>query len=642
MSLEEDARRLVIDAERTAREGRDPTKQKAALQPQYMLYLKALSRSARPKAERAEDYLRVITAMREEQQFAALGSRGDELGRSIEAIAGSPLALLDSYVRRLPGTVVLIIEAGTNVLTMFALLGEGGRPLDERVALERASKECVSALTQLLRQVDADLQSIARKERITDALFDPAEQAGAALWRVLPAPIRSALTDARTILYLPSAFGDLGRFPIEMLRTEDGWIGTTRAVARLTSIRTLVELVSPGRMPSMLQARAIVARARDSRELKNADLEAVAVDQALKKLWLASNIDREPRIDTMKAALDAGVRVLHYCGHGFAGKLGEGLPLAESEILEPSHFSQLSGCRTPFVYLSTCEGGQARLKTSGSAAGISTRLIEKGAPGVVGCLASVPDAVAYSVATAFYDAVATLPVGEALAAARKTLLRHPPVCWGMFACFGDPHLRLVDGVGMLAQTSQRTVRWDSFVGRHVALRSSDSRERALDAVTAARNGAASGELFDRVTGWLKETFLPAEAELKEVRLQICLDVAKTDAVAGCQLRMLLAMEQLQGSYFGPRKPDLVFSPEEAAIGLFCAKVVHDTLAWPAFAIEIAKAGGMGYEPALMLHMLDEALGMLEGWSLEEQGAHDLLSLAGELRAELVNSHKYGA
>ena len=638
MSLEDDARQLIIDGEQTAHEARNPLKQKAALQPQYELYLKVLSRSQRPKVERAEDYLRVVRAMREEHEFATLEFASDATHPSVERIAGSPLRVLAAYLERLPRTVVLMIERGVGVLTLFALSG-GSAPLEERVALERASKECVAALVELMRQQDEDIQRIDRKERITQAFFERIEQAAAALWAAMPVAIRSAIGGARSVLYLPSAFGDLSAFPLELLRAEDDYIGVTRSVARLSSMRTLFELLSPGRMPSKLNAQALVVRAQDSKELTLADAEADAVCHEFETLGLAAAVDRAPRVDTVRPALDQGLRALHYCGHGFAGKLGESLPLAATELLGPHDFSQLSGWGTPFVYLSTCEVGRARMTTTGSAAGVSTRLIEKGAPAVVGCLNSVPDLVAGSMAASFYQAAAALPLGEALAAARRECKKYPPACWGAFAYFGDPLLRLTAAEDVVPQTRHQTLRWDSLIGRHLVVRSAESRKRALDAVAAARaERGGAREVLDGVAVWLKTSFRAAQPKLQDERLKLCLAVAREDAVAGCELRMLLAMEALQGSYCGKRKPDIVLLPEETAVGLFCAKAVHDTLAWAAFVTESARTGGIGYEPLLLLNMLDEAVGMLDGWRLEVPAAGTLLSLAQELRGRLQETH----
>jgi hypothetical protein len=376
-------------------------------------------------------------------------------------------------------------------------------------------------------------------------------------------------------------------------------------------------------------------RAEDSDELTGADAEVTSVSGKLEAMHMDVSVDMSPRVATLRDAFDRGLRVLHHCGHGLAGDLGESLPINAQEALGPHAFSQLSGWGTPFVYLSTCDVGRARMTTTGSAAGFSTRLIEKGAPGVIGCLESVPDMVAHAMANAFYDAAASLPTGEALSAARATLARFPPSCLGAFAYFGDPSFDL-DATGRAASgIRQRTLRWDSLIGRQVALRSATSRQQVLDALNAARDvGAPEAETLAAVATWVEESFTAQEPEVMEARLALCHDVARRDAVAGCQLRMLLAMEAVHGSYCGERKPDIVFSPEELAVGLFCARAVHDTIAWPAFVTECALSGGIGYDPPQLLRMLDEAAGMLAGWSREEPVAAQMLSVVERCTRDL--------
>jgi len=636
MSLEEDVRQLIIDGEEALRESRAPAKQKAALQPQYELYLKVLSRSKQPKVVCAEDYLRVVEAMRDDLVSANLGFAPAGDHPSVERIVSSRLRVMGAYLERLPETVVLIVERGVGVLTMFALRG-GSDGLEDRIALERASKQCVEALIDLMKRQGDDIERIRRDERITKAFFAPFEQAAGALWAALPEAIRAAISGSRSILFMPSAFGDLAGFPLEVLRTEEGWLGATHSISRLSSMRTLLELLSPNRMPSKLDARAMVVRAQDSKELTKADAEVDAVSRQLERLGLEVEVDRAPHVATVRAALDRGLRVLHYCGHGFAGRLGESLPLAASETMGPHDFSQLSGWGTPFVYLSTCEVGRARMTTTGSAAGVSTRLIEKGAPAVVGCLASVPDLVASAMADAFYQAAATLPLGEALATARKARVKVPPACWGVFGYFGDPALQLISRDGAVPQTRRRTLRWDALVGRHLATRTAESRQRVLDAIAAERGKrAGAGDMLKRVAHWLERSFRAEDPAVADERLELCRAVAERDAVAGCELRMLLAMEALHGSYYGKRKPDLVVNPEAIVVGLYCAKAVHDVLAWAAFAIESARGAGAGYAPGEQLHMLDEAEGSLDGWQLEEPAAASMLSTARRLRDELVH------
>jgi hypothetical protein len=47
-------------------------------------------------------------------------------------------------------------------------------------------------------------------------------------------------------------------------------------------------------------------------------------------------------------------------------------------------------------------------------------------------------------------------------------------------------------------------------------------------------------------------------------------------------------------------------------------------------------GGVGYERAMQLHLLDEALGMLHGWRLEVPDVERLITSAQELKESVVS------
>src|SRR5262249_51163716 len=151
-------------------------------------------------------------------------------------------------------------------------------------------------------------------------------------------------------------------------------------------------------------------------------------------------------------------------------------------------------------------------------------------------LQSVPDRVAHSMANCFYKATATLRVGEALAAARKELMNYPPACWGAFALFGDPNLQLSGASGVMTQTRSLTLGWDSLIGRHLAVRTTESQQRMIDAVAKAQAQRGDG-MLERVARWLELSFSGEEPGLVQARLELCRGVAEKDAVAGLELRM---------------------------------------------------------------------------------------------------------
>jgi CHAT domain-containing protein len=227
-----------------------------------------------------------------------------------------------------------------------------------------------------------------------------------------------------------------------LFRTEQGWLGIDHTIVRHPSPATVMSLlsrVSPGHVAN----RAYVVRAEDPPgfvPLPDADLEVAQVMRCFRLLGREALTEARPNAEALIEALDAGYRVIHYTGHGLADDLSEGLPLAREQALQPDDLSGLSGLRTPFVFLSACQVGRTRYVLGGKQSGLAIGLIEKGAPAVVGCLHAVPDRVARLMATTFYRAARTHPVGAALRLARKRLADEgiQPACWAVFAVYGDP------------------------------------------------------------------------------------------------------------------------------------------------------------------------------------------------------------
>jgi hypothetical protein len=70
------------------------------------------------------------------------------------------------------------------------------------------------------------------------------------------------------------------------------------------------------------------------------------------------------------------------------------------------------------------------------------------------------------------------------------------------------------------------------------------------------------------------------------------------------------------------------------VGLFCARAVHDTIAWPAFVADCVANGGAGFDPTHVHRMVEEAGGMLAGWSREVPAASGMLSVVERSAKEL--------
>ncbi len=620
MSLEQDLRRVVAEGERTLPDTAQRTAYKEALAPQYRLLLNLLTRPQPTTVARVDDYLRVVGAIREPNTLAGLEQTPAD-PPTLEWLLTSPLRILSSRLARLPGTTVFTIETGADLLTLCAIRG-GPEPLDARIFLMRASAELVTATVDLIRRHRDDIERIARKEPLDAALFEGLRAIGTTAWAALPAGIRSSLEQADTILYLPSAFGQLSEVPIELWWTGAEWLGATRTIARFPSLRTLVETLSPNRFPASLDPRAYIVRADRNDGLTHAEREVTGVTAALQAMAFAVNSDLQPGVGTVRKAFDQGFRALHFVGHGTANPLGEALPIGQGDTLGPSDFSQLGGARTPFAFLNVCEVGRARVGAAGGPAGFATRLVEKGAPAVIACLQEVPDRVATDIAIAFYQSAAHEPVGSALSRARAAMdaVPYPPSCWGSYVLYGDPLFGLAGAGPRVPQTRDLTLGWPDHVARFLATRSPGERQAALDLLALERRAAdpAKAVLLDRVTAWVSTAFGPTSDSYEE-RLALCRAFAGGDAAAAGSLRMLLAIECLEGLH---PPADVVL---EARAGMVTAAALHDTIAWPAFASWVASRAEPGATDIEVKPLLDEAEGMLDAWALSEPAVIPLLN-----------------
>ena len=395
-------------------------------------------------------------------------------------------------------------------------------------------------------------------------------------------------------------------------------------------------MLSPQRMPSVLAARARVVcagAAEGGGALPAAESEAQAVEAALSARGLAVAVDRAPTVATMRGALNAGDALLHFIGHGRAGTLGETLPLGGGESLRPEDLSPLDGWRSPCVVLSTCELARSRAGRRGGVLGFAPRMIEKGMPAVVGCVQPVDDAVALEMARALHEAPPALPLGRALARARQRLEASgvPAACWGAYALFGDPNLRLPAPGQALQQTRHLTRGWPAWVSRWACLRSRTSRRRALAALAAPRHDDDALDSAQRqaVAQWIAASFDAGSAAVRRERAALGEQIERIDALAGAALRILLCIESIEGCYAAA--PQGAASQALIDRAMLAARATHDLLAWPALALRRVEATSL-FEPLDAQRLLDEAEGALAGWTVEEPRAKALLKTARALRA----------
>jgi hypothetical protein len=608
-------RQHIIEAERAVARGPDRKSRfvdKAPIVPAYRLLLGQLA--DRGGVAAADDYLRLIAAMREPESLADLpeppaGESGHPAGLADRVF--SPLQVLDAQLRHRPGTTVFVVQSGAEVLTYLALPA-GQEALEDRLLLGVFQPEFAPAALRVIEEQTAELDAIVtgRLPACSAASAGLAESCRAA-WTHLPERLRECLLAAETIVYAPDPFGSIDEIPLELFLTDDGWLAGTHVVARQVTVSTLLGMLSPNRLPSLLSDRAYLIRAQDPPEfdpLPHADQELRHVTRCMGLIGLAATTEQELTTDRVGQALNAGYRVLHYVGHGIANTLSEGLPLSRGEFVQPRLFSALDGFRTPFLYLSACEVGRSRYVPGGRSAGIAARAVEKGAPAVIGALQAVPDAMGPALATAFYRAARDYPVGEALRLARARLEGdgYNPACLGLFVQYGDPSLLISPSRSREPVPAQvRTESWPAHLTRWLAARRPQDRDQCLARLRAEM--ASTPDDVRAVSRFISEPGAIRDAGPAEVTA-LCERISRNDLMGAAAVRLLLAMETLQEQATDPDQVE-----REFILGLQWSAAMHDGLAWAAFATYGTRRRA-DFQPGFELQLLEESEGILKAWA----------------------------
>ena len=396
-----------------------------------------------------------------------------------------PFVILGERLRKLPDTVLVAIEPqieGPGHTPVFLVIAGGGWHL-------ATSDSAHSALYTLVTRADDERQALLTGERMPrsapSARLVEAAETG---WRSLPASVRAAIRAARTVIYLPSSGASVADIPFELLRHEGGWLGTTHVVARCPSFQYLEEALAPNARRPRPDPRLVIARLVPDQALGllgEAEAETVLVSRAAPLLGLAP----EPvaLVDPATALTVFTTQApVHYVGHGFANPIGELLPLAADAVLNASELPDGDGA--PFVFFNACLLGRVRHVAGGRQRGWALRLLDRGAPAVVGALATVPDSVCVPVARAFYTAARNAAVGEAMREARAKLDASGmhPLVWAAYVVHGDPFAGISASVG--GSAAALVGGWPDATTRALAVGS---------ALSADDLSAAVGDLLDR-------------------------------------------------------------------------------------------------------------------------------------------------
>jgi hypothetical protein len=402
----------------------------------YQLLVASLARQG--KLESAFDYFDVVYALREGE---ALTDWSEELDPDVHL---RTLSIVASNVAAMPETVLLLLQNAVDELTYLALNSSLiARDSADGILNDVVPPALAAVFGELVERQQEELGaiSVGRMSEKTPASRDFIDCCQRA-WQLLPAELRSWLGSAKTIIFCPDSSGNFDKIPLELFRNNGNWFGVDHTITRYVSISPLLRKLSLD-SEKKRNGQAVVIRAEDPdffMPLNEADQEVAQVMRCLDLMGLKA--ERAARVDVSNVLklLNGGYDVLHYCGHGLATSLAEGLPLRPGETLQHEDLQRLSGQSTPFVYLSACEVGRTRNVLGGRQSGVAIGLLENGSPAVVGCLHALPDGLGRFMATAFYRAAKDAPVGKALSLARRSADAHGfhPAAWGVYALYGDP------------------------------------------------------------------------------------------------------------------------------------------------------------------------------------------------------------
>lgn len=616
----DDLRRLIGEYEAYASrhaDSRNRNVHKRQLEAAYSLLLSLIAGQADPPLARIGDCLAVIAASRQPEALSGVGDAADNTADDVYALADKA-AVLEAYLTRLPGTVVLFLESGVDELVLLAF--EGGDGPGPRCVVASGSADLLDGL---FRQYELYVEEL---DLIADGRAPLAAPASAelvavseAVWRELPATIRDMLRRASTLL-VSAAPGGLDRVPLELVRTEDGWLGQDTVIARVPTLRALLELLCPNRLPHVVDDAAYVFRAEDPPEmgrLRAADEEAQDAVTFAELIGLRPTAAAGPDRQALAEAFDAGYRLVHYVGHGLAGRFGEILPVTAEQGLEIGALGTLRGHKTPTVILSACDVGRGRSLPGGNVKGFAVQLLHHGAPGVIASMQAVPDAAQPAIIEALYRGLAEAPLGGAILQQRRQLAEDglSPILWSLLCLFGDPnHTVSPLAPGHPARTADLTDDWAAAVRRAIASGRREEVELGLRLVPRDWPGEAADDRAE-VTAWLRawaaRLVAGGDSPAGDVaddtaRLALCGRVAAYDVVGGVSLRLLLAAERIGRTEASGAEREARSVLREAVDGMVACAALADSICWTRFALWLVDEGVAVYPLYQIMEVLRQA------------------------------------
>jgi hypothetical protein len=508
-----------------------------------------------------ETVVGLIEALRGDQLLARGGTHQPD---PVVARISRPFTLLRARLGKLRDTTLVILEprlGGERERAMVCLVISSpgdGEALRWHLLTTSAAGEKLRDLEN--RAADERERLLTGEMPLRAAPSKTLSKAAAAAWEALPHQVRDAVRSARTVLYMPSGLAGLDTIPFELLHHEGGWLGTTHTIARCPSFQYLETLLASGARRPPRDARALVAYvAPDERLglLTQADAEAKL---ALRAAALLGFQPERRELADREAALEAfsSCALQHYIGHGFASAIGEVLPLSADKGVSASELPDADGGPAPFAFFNACLLGRVRHLPGGRQRGWALRLLDRGAPAVIGALTTVPDSACMPVAEAFYAAAWKAPIGEAMRQARARLNgsgMHPLV-WSAYVLHGNPNARI--SVTAPEPAADLAHGWPALATQFLATSTPEHHDALLDALKSAPGSPPV------LTAWAIGAPV-AEDDLAAAADQL-LD---QDPEGAAVCRILLALARLD------REPD---NQDELAAAYLAADALQDAYA----------------------------------------------------------------
>jgi CHAT domain-containing protein len=346
------------------------------------------------------------------------------------ANAANLLGRIEVALEEWPDMGVIITQGvGDDTLYVTSRSGEPFRVAWAGIEYRRASRE----LAQQARQRNSGRQ-------VTDYLRELGEGAFAAL----PEQVRQVIRDCEHLVVVPDLAAEAAGVPYELYHDGQEALGIGKAIARVQSLRRLVDLLEAPVLAPAFRYRGATIAVPEAEGLPSLVYAKAEVNHAAKfftsRGWECpdfeiDNLTAQGLLDALELA-----DFVHIAAHGEVGVGRHSIVLTSGRRLSLDDIEAGNRLFHAGVFLNTCSLGQAEFLGAGLSRGVANALGWLGAPVVIANLLPVQDPEAARVARDFYEFAAEYNVGHALALARKAAADRgvPPTTWGGVVLVGNP------------------------------------------------------------------------------------------------------------------------------------------------------------------------------------------------------------